>query len=375
MRRIATLTLSLAALAGLACELADEPIVDAQAELSETGLDADAELPASDPIASPDLPAAEATPEPLEIDVDDNQGCVDCHPDAAATWRGSLHQRAWVEPAFATSYSREPLAFCRTCHAPRADPAAEPPAELAALGVDCVSCHVRDGVVHTGPGEGAASELGHSLVREENFGETACAGCHQFEFPRKAHRVPGTLMQKTMLEHEDSEWAELSCADCHFPANDDGLGRNHGLAISRNVDLLRNSLIAEVSWVDADRVVFALEPNGVGHRFPTGDLFRRLELRVELLDEGGEVIGTERRYLARQFEAVQDGHGRIGEARDDRLSGPAQIGVALAGGRDAAELRWSVRYQRVDSRDHARPERSKLAGEVELASGTLAGPG
>ncbi len=35
-------------------------------------------------------------------------------------------------------------------------------------------------------------------------------------------------------------------------------------------------------------------------------------------------------------------------------------------------LRWRVVYQRVDQRDAFAPERSSLAGEVELAGATLA---
>ena len=373
----APVALSLAAVAGLACEFTE---AEAFEPAAVDRLDESAAFVSESELTTPppDIPAAEAADVVVEldpsIDVEDNQGCVDCHPDAAATWEGSLHQRAWVEPAFQTSYAREPLEFCRGCHAPRADPALEPPAELAALGVDCVSCHVREGEIHTGPASADAKPAPHALTREPDFGETACADCHQFEFPRKTHRVRGTLMQKTMLEHERSEWAELTCADCHFPANDNGRGRNHGLAISRDPELLRASLVAEVDWAPGgEGVRFALEPNGVGHSFPTGDLFRRLELRVEVLDEAGAVIATERRYLARHFASVHEGHGLIGEARDDRLLGPATIELALPdhGGAGSSRVRWRVLYQRVDSRDHAAPERSVLAGEVELASGIL----
>ncbi|NVB42921.1 hypothetical protein G6O69_34185 [Pseudenhygromyxa sp. WMMC2535] len=372
-RLVAILSLSLASLLGLACD----PLEPTPAELDAATEDrAQAfEQRDTDPDALPTTPEL-ATPERVDVDIDpgDNQACVDCHPAAAQTWTGSLHQRAWIEPAFQTSYAREPLAFCRTCHVPRADPEHEPPAQLAALGVDCVSCHVRDDVVHTGLGEDGGSPkalAGHRVVRSADFGETACASCHQFEFPRKAHRAPGTLMQKTMLEHERSEWSELDCADCHFPKREDTGGRDHGMSVSRDPELLRASLHAAVTRVDADTLRFELEPVGVGHRFPTGDLFRRLALSVEARDHAGRVIEVERRYLARHFDAEVDGHGYIGEAPDDRLSGPASVSLSLARADQAAELRWQVSYQRVDSRDHAHPERSQLAGEVVLARGVI----
>lgn len=368
-----TLVFVAASALGLACELPEYQSAALQAhealefELPDEGPMQDQEL-----AVPPDLGASDVLPTALaDFDPQDNQACVDCHPAAAETWQGSLHQRAWVEPAFQTSYSREPLEFCRTCHAPRANPELEPPPHLAKLGVDCVSCHVRDELVHTGPASASSGPAPHALARSEDFGEASCASCHQFEFPRKAHRAPGTLMQKTMREHERSEWSELTCSDCHFPARDDGLGRDHGMAVSRDPDLLRRSLSAAVTRVDADTLRFELSPIGVGHRFPTGDLFRRLELRVEARDASGAVVEIERRYLARHFAQEVDGHGYIGEARDDRLAGPTRIELGLERGSEASELYWRVSYQRVDSRDHAHPERSKLAGEVVLAQGVL----
>ena len=369
MNRLAPLLLLAAGLAGLCCDVGEAPREDSFAE-AETSEDDD------ETAASPDLGAVTGR-ELLDIDPEDNQACVDCHPDAAQTWEGSLHQRAWIEPAFQDSYAREPLAFCRGCHAPRADPAREPPDELAALGVDCISCHVRDGEVHTGPLAATAASAGlapHAIVRSPDFGEQSCGTCHQFEFPRKAHRRPGALMQKTLLEHERSEWAELDCADCHMPAREDGPGRDHGLSISRNPELLRASLHAEVERVGDDRLRFSLEPLGVGHSFPTGDLFRRLELRAEVLDADGEVVDTRTRYLGRQFAASSSGHRRFPDEIDDRLTGPASVELALPRSAAGNTVRWSVTYQRVDSRDHAHPERSKLAGQVRLAHGEVPAP-
>ena len=371
--RCIPLCLALAALLGLACELdeARTPTPDFAAENAVEEIDDDERTPGDLPDDGAEgLPSEAVELAELELDPEDNQACVDCHPDQAASWEGSLHQRAWVEPAFQDSYGREPLEFCRGCHAPRADPRAEPPAALAKLGVDCVSCHVREGVVHSGPAA-TATPAPHALVRSPDFGEASCASCHEFEFPRKAHRAPGTLMQKTLREHEGSEWSALDCADCHFPARDDGRGRDHGLAISRDPELLRASLSARVERVDPETVRFELAPIGVGHRFPTGDLFRRLELRAEARDQHGQILETSRRYLARHFESELDGHGTIGEARDDRLAGPATIELTLARGSEAASVRWSVSYERVGSRDHAHPERSKLAGAVRLAEGVL----
>ena len=55
-----------------------------------------------------------------------------------------------------------------------------------------------------------------------------------------------------------------------------------------------------------------------GHGFPTGDLFRRLEVGAELRDANGRVVRRDVRYLARQFvERSQKGGRELLE--DDRV--------------------------------------------------------
>jgi hypothetical protein len=76
-----------------------------------------------------------------------NDACEGCHVEVAAEWRASLHRASWTEPAFQRAYAREPLAFCRACHAPEAPVAADPSAVLGALGVGCVTCHVDRGAI------------------------------------------------------------------------------------------------------------------------------------------------------------------------------------------------------------------------------------
>ncbi len=307
------------------------------------------------------------------IDLLDNDGCVDCHPGVAREWEGSLHRRSYTNSAFQASHEREPLEFCQTCHAPRAT---EFPAEPAAAqaGIDCVTCHVQDGQLVAGPGP-ASHAAPHMVVRQPQLGApSGCGDCHQFEFPRKAGRRPGALMQKTLDEHTDSDFAGMDCADCHMDTSrrlsDGRRGRNHGFDVSRNPEFMRRALLSEASRPQAARVELVLEPNEVGHFFPTGDLFRRLELVVEARDARGNLVHREQRYLARHFPAQSVGRFFPDEP-DDRLRGRTEFAFDLPGVTAQHRVRWSVTYQRVGERDPAAPERSEVVGAIELAAGEL----
>src|SRR5437867_1735558 len=72
----------------------------------------------------------------------DNKACEHCHADIAREWRGSLHAGAWTDSVFQQAYAIEPVAFCRGCHAPEADPSAEPPRGAQHVGIGCTTCHV-----------------------------------------------------------------------------------------------------------------------------------------------------------------------------------------------------------------------------------------
>src|SRR5574343_638477 len=54
-----------------------------------------------------------------------NEPCEGCHAEIAAEWRGSEHHTAFTDPVFQRAYGVEPLPFCRRCHAPEGQGAAE----------------------------------------------------------------------------------------------------------------------------------------------------------------------------------------------------------------------------------------------------------
>ncbi len=288
---------------------------------------------------------ASGPPDPGRAEL--NAQCVQCHPAQADQWQGSLHQRAFVDEDFAHAFARERRPFCRSCHAPEADPAAAPTPALAELGVSCVTCHVppsaglpRDAVLAS-PRSTPAAPAPHPVLRRSTFASAdACAGCHEFT----ASRSPDLQMQSTVTEHRASAFADRSCQSCHMPPTSTG-GRAHGFPASRDPRMLRAAIQATAER-EGDRVMVSLELGAVGHALPTGDMFRRLV--VELCEPDDPMFPLARRILGRRFG------GRSAPARrqiaDDRLGMPGAPSTIVLTAPDHAHetLLWRVVYERAD---------------------------
>ncbi|MFT3771202.1 MAG: multiheme c-type cytochrome [Minicystis sp.] len=304
----------------------------------------------------------------------ENAACEGCHPAIAAEWRSSLHHRAWDDPVFQGAYSIEPLAFCRGCHAPEADPARLPAEGARRLGVGCVTCHVQ-GADIVGPRARAAGGGVHAVRADARLAtEEACARCHQFDFPRP-QRAP---MQGTGDEHRASAHAGQACQACHMPpARDGGRGhRSHDFRVIGDAAKLRSAVTARAAR-DGDRAVtVALAAARVGHAFPTGDMFRRLEVRARAVDEQGEVMATAGPVvLARRFVVARGEHGservQVGDDRVPANGAAREVRLAFAEPVAGRAVRWEVAYQRLDASMAAAFGVDPRADEIIVAEGTL----
>lgn len=219
------------------------------------------------------------------------EACAACHAEIAREWRASLHAQAWEDPVFQAAYAIEPMAFCRNCHAPLGRAHAEPDARAAREAVSCAACHVRAGTVLS---TRETPQAPHPTFATRALGDSAfCAPCHQFNFPADpgTHRdvyATDEPMQDTFEEFRLStaHANRTSCQDCHMPWRDDGNGRRHRSHVfpgGSDPGLLRRGVRVELSArVEGDETVVQarLLPGEIGHAYPTGDLFRRAELRV-----------------------------------------------------------------------------------------------
>ena len=305
-----------------------------------------------------------------------NEECVSCHQDIAAEWRHSLHKQAHTVSAYQRAYAIEPLAFCRSCHAPEADPRDETPAREGAIGVACVSCHVVGDHILAGaaqPHQTAATGESHAVVRDAGFaGVGACAGCHEFTFPRQV-----LLMQSTVAEHAQSPHADKSCAGCHMPLVRTAGGkahRSHAFAASRDAKMLRGAVAVDAQRA-GDRITVTLTPNNIGHAFPTGDLFRRVEVLLEAVGEEYNVVAGATEHLARHFRVGRGPDGRLRKelALDNRVNGgPKRLTFDLGADARGWPVHYRVAYQRVQHPITADASHVVVEGEVVLAEGILA---
>ncbi len=224
-------------------------------------------------------------------------GCGDCHAVEAAEWASSLHRASFTDADFQRAFAREPLPFCEQCHAPR----------TREEGVSCIHCH----------------ELDRSVSRTGRHAPTRavpCSRCHEFDFPDAP-----LAMQSTASEHARSEFSTRACAECHLPRR--AGHRDHRFAVTRNAAWLRGALAPVTTHRDGDQIVVTLQSRGVGHAFPTGDLFRRLRVRYWSEDAAGTVLVFEERLLGKRYErhhGVGDGvtDTRLAPRREERF--PAQ---------------------------------------------------
>jgi len=154
----------------------------------------------------------------------------------------------------------------------------------------------------------------------------------------------------------------------------------------RDPAFLRSSLLAAVEPLDQPGVRITLTQTLPGHAFPTGDLFRRLEVGVALTDEHGRILGRQVRHLARHLVIAPRTPGRKLIA-DDRVFAEPRIlelvvtppeepaSVPTPAPARALRLSWWVTYQRPATvGDGIDPRHAKIESSVVLQKGTLSWP-
>nr|WP_276204340.1 cytochrome c3 family protein [Enhygromyxa salina] len=286
--------------------------------------------------------------------------CAGCHAKIYAEWRSSLHALAFDDPIFRAEYEPAPSRFCSNCHA-----------DAEALfghdahdGVSCSSCHRPD---DTAP---------------RQVGVEGCGRCHQFHYaPDETIYDPADALQDTVHEWRRSDAARMgvTCVDCHMPLVGDGAGRHHNHRVAGAADewLVAQALDVSTSahrQGERIEVTMRVEAADVGHRVPTGDVFRRL--RVAAWTDGGDPV---ERWLGREFAAVTASTGegfRLRPVLDSRVPAPGDgeaVELRLSVPDAEGPLHWSVELHRMPvataSQRNFDPETVKVTaayGSIEL---------
>lgn len=257
--------------------------------------------------------------------------CAPCHKTAYLNWNHSRHRVALTNELYRESHEREPSPWCVNCHAPLRLIGSESKPYREEEGVSCLVCHVRGGkilvkkepasvpaqtygILAHGSAEKTASVppqtygiLAHSYLTDERLGdERFCEGCHEFNFPtaatamRDGHALHFTAqpMQSTVSEYRNSAfYGSVTCSGCHLFAYSEA---SHSFPGGHAVDRLKKDLHVEVSRLSPAQISVRISASGIGHSFPTGDLFRTL--RVRIIDPGSKV--AEDIELRHYFEPI-----------------------------------------------------------------------
>ncbi len=295
--------------------------------------------------------------------------CEPCHAAIVAEWRGSLHAASWTEPVFQAAYVREPLSFCRNCHAPMNE--GKTPRGLAAReGVSCVTCHVRDGEILGGAGVAAAAPGLHPVRKGVTNDSAFCAPCHEFGFHMDDVET-AELQQSTM-----SEWRERladgrtlkSCQDCHMQSVDGH--KRHTFAVRREPGAIAKALDVDVS-IYGTTLVVTVKARDVGHAVPTGDQYRRLELRVRVAGRSHVLVYArtfgDRKGPSGANERYEVADTRVGEGPDKRV-------IELSEARSGAEVHWTLDYLLMPESVARENEVDPAVNVTRLYEGTLTVP-
>lgn len=239
----------------------------------------------------------------------DAAACAGCHAGIVDEWAASQHGRAWTDGIFQREYQNQPLDWCVRCHAPLATGGAASVGPIAAQGVNCAVCHLRDGeMVAAKKRDGSPHD---TRVVEGMQTAEYCAGCHEFNFPvvdadKQVRTYTAHPMQHTVAEFRAGLRADQpgECLGCHgntpyrhrFPgAHADG-ALQHAIAM----DLCRRGSDLEVG----------LTNQGAGHAVPTGDLHRHMILRAWRSSAPERLFESR---IGRLFDSADDGGKVVSE--------------------------------------------------------------
>lgn len=250
---------------------------------------------------------------PIDPQTTDDQllapsACARCHAAIVEEWAASRHALAWTNDTFQREYRVRPQQWCVNCHAPLTTQQRDLTSEAAARGVDCASCHVRQGKLVSARRRPRSP---HATVVDASFGSPAyCADCHEFAFPVLAprdgavERFTPHPMQDTVTAFGNGPFARepTGCLYCH------GGGHGHAFPGAHDRDMLTAAV--EVRWCRGsdDTIAVTVRNANAGHPIPTGDVHRHMYLKVWLPSAPEAMFQA---YFGRRYEPTDDGGKRI----------------------------------------------------------------
>ncbi len=292
------------------------------------------------------------------------ESCAQCHEDKYEEWRTSVHAGAFSPGLVGQllTYDAEQMASCMKCHAPLAEQreAFEAARQaggahrstgqgLAAAGVICASCHLREHRRYgppqrqtglTGPSDAAAP---HGGVQRAAWFEDSefCAACHQFP---QDYAINGKPLENTLAEWRASPFAAkgMSCQGCHMP------DRKHlWRGIHDPVTVAAGLTARFVAGPEGAR--FELTSSGVGHAFPTYVTPRAVMHAVALDASGRPRPETGSTHIIQRV--VEYAGGQWIERSDSRLL-PGETATLFVPWKESDRIRMWLEVHPDDYYDH-----------------------
>ncbi len=259
------------------------------------------------------------------------KNCGICHTKVYDTWQKSAHGQAYTNEIYQQALKRDKQAWCIRCHAPLWNESKDSinqassglnPDKTYSHGITCAVCHVRNNQIY-GPNKTVSKDAIHPVkydptMKDERF----CQGCHQFNFPEFIRPVvkylDGPPMQNTVAEYHGTSWPAkgVTCQNCHFAPGD------HSLHNAEQADLRRSFKTGiEVSGRGGRySLKLSIYVKGIGHHYPTGDLFRILTFKAFKADKEVLRYDIRKEVRAADMHTVSDTTLRPGKEGDVRFN-------------------------------------------------------
>lgn len=214
----------------------------------------------------------------------DSPSCQKCHKVIYNNWYKSQHKASFTNPFFKEGYANEPMEWCLNCHAPFLTNTGQ--RVLPEEGISCLVCHVRNKkiLVSVMPAKKEGKYVHDYKVAPEMSTANFCANCHQFPFPASdiepdtnPIHYSNVAMQNTFQEWQKSSFSQKSnCQTCHLMSRTD---KSHTFPGGHDLKRISAAIELYAKRVNKDTVLIQVISLGIGHRFPTGDLFRTLRIK------------------------------------------------------------------------------------------------
>ena len=200
----------------------------------------------------------------------DSETCLQCHEEQHNQWKKSSHAKSLTSKSFLAAYSLEPQEWCLNCHAPLR---AEKDIQISQQGVNCAVCHIRENKIYSSK---ESTDCVQPVYRDLAFNTSGlCANCHDFPFPLSLHpfKESNIRMQQTAFQFANSVWHAdgLKCQSCHMRK-------------SHSMNILSKTSFKFVKK-NSDLISVKIKISQIGHNWPTGDLFRAIDISIFDIDQ------------------------------------------------------------------------------------------